>query len=1095
MRIILYTLIFLFTQMGITADNSNQSDDDSKPKKLLSKETFAGLKLRNIGPALMSGRIADIALHPSDRNTWYIGVGSGGVWKTVNSGTTWKPIFDKQKVYSIGSVTIDPSNPNIVWVGTGENTGGRHSSFGDGIYRSLDAGEHWTNMGLKKSEHISTVIVHPTDSNTLWVAAQGPLWSKGGERGLYKTSDGGKNWEKVLGDDQWTGVTDIVIDPRNPNRLYAATWQRHRTVAAYMGGGPKTAIHKSEDGGKTWVQLKEGLPKTTMGKIGLAISPQQPDVLYAAIELERRTGGVFKSTNQGASWSKQSDTVSGATGPHYYQELYASPHAFDRIYLANVRMKISDNGGKTFRTMKEKNKHSDNHALAFRKDDKDYLMVGTDGGLYESFDLAKSWRFVSNLPVTQYYKVAVDDALPFYNIYGGTQDNNTQGGPSRTDNVHGIRNADWYVVLFGDGHQPATEPGNPDIMYAEWQQGNLVRVDRTTGEIVYIQPQSEANDPKERFNWDAPILVSPHKSTRLYYASQRVWRSEDRGNSWTTISKDLTKNQERLALPIMGQTQSWDSPWDVLAMSNYNTITSLAESPLKAGLIYAGTDDGSIQVTEDGGNNWREIKVSKLPDVPKTAFINDIKADLFDENTVYVALDNHKFGDYKPYLLKSTNRGKSWKSISGDLPKNHLVWRMVQDHVNKGLMFVGTEFGLFFSIDAGNKWIKLTGNVPTISIRDLAIQRRENDLVAASFGRGFFVLDDYSLLRQVNKQQLEKQATLFPVKQALWYMPKRILGFEEKASQGDSLFTSKNPPFGSIFNYYLKDGLKTVKELRKESEKKSLKENKAVSFPGWDTVEAERLEAKPSIWLTVKDSDGNVVRRIQGPAKKGFNQAVWDLRFPASQAIGSQSGFGDKPKGMLAAPGTYTVAMTQQVDGQFKQLGTIQTFTVKRITKGALEGAELKVTIAFWKQLADMQRQLSATSKALANSLKRVKELQKALARSYSEPGDLDQDLTSITKQLNALDVELNGQGSKNGIGERNHTTIYDRMGAAMLGTTLSTYGPTETHIKTFNIAREQFDILQAKLNDLLKNKIPAFEENLQQAGAPWVSGSDLPKK
>jgi photosystem II stability/assembly factor-like uncharacterized protein len=1090
MKIFIFTLFLAFTQLGMTVDKSN---DDSEPKKLFSKETFAGLKLRNIGPALMSGRIADIALHPTDRNTWYVGVGSGGVWKTTNAGTTWKPIFDKQKVYSIGSVTIDPSNPNIIWVGTGENTGGRHNSFGDGIYRSLDGGENWKNMGLKKSEHISTVIIHPKDSNTVWVAAQGPLWSKGGERGLYKTTNGGKKWSKVLGDEKWTGVTDIVIDPRNPKRLYAATWQRHRTVAAFMGGGPKTAIHKSEDGGETWVQLKQGLPKTTMGKIGLAISPQQPDVLYAAIELERRTGGVYKSTNQGASWSKQSDTVSGATGPHYYQELYASPHAFDRIYLANVRMKVSDNGGKTFRTMKEKNKHSDNHALAFRKNDPNYLIVGTDGGIYESFDLAKSWRFISNLPITQFYKVAVDDAKPFYHIYGGTQDNNTQGGPSRTDNVHGIRNADWYVVLFGDGHQPATEPGNPDIVYAEWQQGNLVRVDKTTGEIVYIQPQPGAQEPKERFNWDAPILVSPHKSTRLYYASQRVWKSEDRGDSWTAISEDLTKNQERLSLPIMNKTQSWDAPWDVLAMSNYNTITSLAESPLKAGLIYAGTDDGSIQVTENGGQSWSEIQVSKLPGVPKTAFINDIKADLFDENTVYIALDNHKFGDYKAYLFKSNNRGKSWKSISGDLPDNHLVWRMVQDHVNKNLLFAGTEFGLFFSIDAGDKWIKLTGDVPTISIRDLAIQKRENDLVAASFGRGFFILDDYSLFRHINKQQLEKQATLFPVKEALWYMPKRILGFDEKASQGDSLFTANNPPFGSVFNYYLKDGLSSAKELRKKREKKALKDKKTVSFPGWDTVEAERLEPKPSVWFTVKDTEGNVIRRFEGPAKKGFNQAVWDLRYPASQAIGSKDGFGDKPQGMLAAPGTYSVTMTQQVNGNFKQLDATQTFSVKRLRKGALDGAELVETVAFWKQLAKMQRQLSASNKALSLALTKTKELHKALARSYSEPGVLDQELASITKQLNALDVELNGKGSKNAIGERNHTTISDRMGAAMLGTTFSTYGPTATHKQTFAIARSQFNILQNKLNDLLKNKIPAFESKLQKAGAPWVPGSALP--
>lgn len=1074
----------------------SEEDDSKEPKSIVNEKTFSGIKLRNIGPALMSGRISDIAFHPNKRNIWYVGVGSGGVWKTTNSGTTWNPIFDKQKVYSIGSVTIDPINPDIIWVGTGENVAGRHSSFGDGIYRSDDAGGTWKNMGLNNSEHISTVLIHPKNSNTLWVSAQGPLWSSGGDRGLYKTTDAGKNWKKVLGDDKWTGVTDVIMDPRNPDRLYAATWQRHRTVAALMDGGPKTAIHMSDDGGSSWTQLKTGLPKGSMGKIGLALSPQKPDVIYAAIELKRRTGAVYKSVDRGASWNKQSDTVAGATGPHYYQELYASPHQFDRIYLADNRMKISENGGKTFRTMKEKYKHPDNHALAFRKGDPEYLMVGTDGGIYESFDLAKSWRFVSNLPVTQFYKVAVDDAKPFYHVYGGTQDNNTQGGPSRTDNVHGIRNSDWYVVLFADGHQPATEPGNPNIVYAEWQQGNLVRTDKTTGEIVHIQPQPEDGEIKERFNWDAPILVSPHSPTRLYYASQRVWKSEDRGDSWQAISTDLTKNQERLNLPIMGKTQGWDEAWDVLAMSNYNTITSLAESPIKAGLIYAGTDDGSIQVTENGGKNWRKINASSLPGVPKTAFINDIKADLFDANTVYVALDNHKFGDYKPYLYKSSNAGKSWKSISGDLPKKNLVWRMVQDYVNKNLMFIGTEFGLYFTLDAGKQWVKLTGDVPTISIRDLVIQKDENDLVAASFGRGFFILDDYSLLRQINKEKLQQAAALFPVKPSWWYMPRNVLGSAPKASQGNEFFTSKNPPFGSVFNYYLKQELMTLEKKRQKQEKQDKKDKKALKFPGWEAVEAERLEDKPIIWLTIKDNDGNTVRRIKGSSKKGFNQAAWDLRFPATNAItkvNKKPNDDNQPKGMMAAPGDYTVTLSQQLNGVFTQLDEPQPFVVKQLRTGVLKGAQVSETVAFWKELSALQRQTSAAAKVLSEALSQTKRFKEALSRSYSEPGSLDKSLMQISKELNQLDVELQGEGSKNQIGEKSHVTIFDRLGSAMMGTRFSTYGPTPTHRRSLEIAQKQFAQFKAKLNNIIKIKIPQFEKALDKVNAPWVLGADLP--
>lgn len=546
-RLIICSFFFLIITNAISAQ---ENDKDT----LFSDKTFSGLKLRSVGPALMSGRIADIAINPNDPNQWYIAVGSGGVWKTNNAGTTWKPLFDGESSYSIGCITLDPQNPFVVWVGTGENVGGRHVGYGDGIYRSLDGGDSWKNMGLKESQHISKIIVHPEDSDILWVAVQGPLWSSGGERGLYRTTNGGENWEKVLGDDKWVGATDIVIDPRNPDVLYAATWQRHRNVAAYMGGGPGSGIHRSDDGGITWKKLKKGLPTSNLGKIGLAISPQNPDVVYAAIELDRRTGAVYRSENRGESWEKRSDAVSGATGPHYYQELYASPHQFDRIYLVDVRMQVSDDGGKNFRRMKERFKHVDNHAIAFRNDDPDYLLVGTDGGLYQSFDLAENWSFIDNLPVTQFYKVALDDAEPFYTIYGGTQDNNTLGGPSRTTYSYGIQNSDWFVTLGGDGHQPATEPGNPYIMYSESQQGYLSRIDRTTGEIISIQPQPEEGEDYERFNWDSPILISPHSPTRIYFASQRVWRSDDRGDSWTAISGDLTHDQERITLPIMEDT-------------------------------------------------------------------------------------------------------------------------------------------------------------------------------------------------------------------------------------------------------------------------------------------------------------------------------------------------------------------------------------------------------------------------------------------------------------------------------------------------------------------------------------------------------------
>jgi len=1078
-------LCIALVTFAFSINSFSQKKEDST---LLKSSTFSGLKFRSIGPAFMSGRIADIAIHPEDDNTWYVAVGSGGVWKTTNSGTTWKPIFDSQKVYSIGCVTIDPINPHVVWVGTGENIGGRHCGYGDGVYRSDNGGSSWKNLGLKESQHISKILIHPENSDIIWVAAQGPLWNKGDERGLYKSVDGGKTWKKTLGDDAWVGVTDIVMDPRNPDLLYAATWQRHRNVAAYMGGGPGTKIYRSYDGGENWEKISKGLPGSNMGKIGLAISPQKPDVIYAAIELDRRTGAVYKSTNRGASWTKQSTTVSGATGPHYYQELYASPHQFDRIYLMDVRIQVSDDGGKTFRRLNERRRHGDNHALAFRKDDPDYLLVGTDGGVYESFDLAESWKFISNLPITQYYKVAVDDALPFYNIYGGTQDNGTQGGPSRTDSYQGISNEDWAIVYGGDGHQPATEPGNPDIYYAESQQGYLSRIDKTTGESVGIRPQPEKGEGFERFNWDSPILVSPHSPTRLYFASQRVWRSDDRGDSWTAISSDLTKNQERFTLPIMDQTWSWDSPWDIDAMSKYNTITSLAESPIEEGVIYAGTDDGIIQVTEDGGQNWRKIEVGSLPDVPETAFVNDIKADLFDANTVYIALDNHKFGDLNPYLYKSTDRGKSWSSMKSNIPEKTLVWRIVQDYEKPELFFLATEFGIYFTIDAGEKWIKLKSGVPTISFRDLAIQRRENDLVGASFGRSFYIFDDYSVLRQVSEEQLAEEATLFTPRDTWWY--RQTYG---KGSQGSDFYTAPNPPHGAVFTYYLKESYTTRKAKRQKEERKKIKDKKEVDFPGWDQIEAERRDEKPAVWLTIKDMNGAVVRRVKGKTSKGFHRITWDMHHTSSSAINIYSENKWEPRGMLAQPGTYTVSLSKEIDGVIKELAGPVEFKLVRMREGALPGATPSEAIAFGEEVNKLIRSMTAASQVMDNASKKVKGMQSALIRTPGASPELNQKIYQLNQDLYVLDEQLNGNRSKRSVGEGIAPKAENRLYNASSGTR-STYGPTKSQRRNLEIAKEEFVEMKSSLLEITEVRIPAIEQELIDAGAPWMDGMEIPE-
>jgi photosystem II stability/assembly factor-like uncharacterized protein len=665
-------------------EEEKKPDESARPRDPLSTPTFNGLRLRSIGPAFTSGRVVGFAVDPSSASRFYVAVASGGVWKTVNNGTTWTPVFDNEGSYSVGAIALDPKNPSTVWVGTGENNSQRSVSYGNGVYRSDDGGRTWKNVGLKTSEHIGRIAIDPKDSNIIYVASQGPLWGSGGERGLFKTTDGGRAWKNVLNISENTGVTDVAIDPQDPNTIYAAAYQRRRHMWTLIDGGPESALYKSTDAGATWNKLRAGLPTTEMGRIGIAISPVDSNVIYATIEAADRKGGIFRSSDRGGSWERRNEFDSGAM---YYARIVADPKDVDRIYVMNVFLMVSDDGGRTLRRWGRSRNMSTTTTFGSIQEIQIITLVGCDGGIYESFDRGANWDFKENLPVAQFYDITTDNAKPFYNVYGGTQDNFSFGGPSRTRSASGIVNSDWFVTNGGDGFRSQVDPEDPNTVYASLQHGVIVRFDKRTGERIGIQPQPERNDDPWRWNWDTPFIISPHSHTRLYMAADKLFRSDDRGDSWQPISGQLSRALDRDKLPVMGRVWGIDAVAKNASTAFFGNASALAESQKKDGLIYVGTDDGLIQITEDGGKNWR--KVEKFPGVADMSYVSRIITSNHDANTAYASFDNHQNADFKPYLLKTTDAGRTWTSIAGNLPANGPVWAIAEDHVNQNLLSSG----------------------------------------------------------------------------------------------------------------------------------------------------------------------------------------------------------------------------------------------------------------------------------------------------------------------------------------------------------------------------------------------------------------------
>lgn len=1048
--------------------------------------TLATLNPRQIGPAVTSGRVIAIAVHPQDKTTWYVGAACGGVWKTTNNGTTFTPVFDAQGSYSIGTISIDPKHPNIIWVGTGENNAQRSVGWGDGVYKSEDSGRTWKNVGLKTSEHIGKIVIDPVNSDTVWVAAQGPLWSSGGERGLYKTDNGGKTWQRMLQVSENTGVTDVVLDTKNPNIVYAATWQRRRHVFTYIGGGAESGIHRSTDGGATWSRLSNGLPGGDMGRIGIAISPANPEYIYATIEAGSGSSGTYRSTNQGVTWEKRGDFVAQGM---YYGQIVCDPKDANRIYLLSMVNQVSNDGGRTVTDLGERNKHVDNHALWIDGTDTRHILAGCDGGIYESFDSGSTWIFKSNLPLAQFYRIAVDDSKPFYFVYGGTQDNNSLGGPARSKSSRGVGSAEWFVTAGGDGFHQAVEPGNPNIVYSESQDGGLVRFDRATGLRAGIAPLPAKGAGPLRFYWDSPLLISPHNPKRLWYGANILFRSDDRGDSWKAVSGDLTKQVNRNELKVMEQTQKLDTISRGQSTSFYGNIISLDESPKKEGVVYAGTDDGLIHVTTDAGGTWKKIET--VAGVPNGTYVGRLMASRHDVNTVYALFDNHKNGDYKPYVMKSVDQGQIWESISGNLPVTAPALSIVQDHIDPNILFVGTETGLYVSTDAGVAWHKVR-NIPTISVRDLKIQTRENDLVIGTFGRGIWVIDDYSALRGEANWK-DKDAEILPVKDVLNY----VSYDGTTGSEGETLWFAPNPGSGAQFWVWIKENTyKSRKQQREEADAQRVTKGESPLFPTAAQLRSEAAEEGATLIITISDGKGDVVRRLIQPVAAGLMKFTWDLRLPANTValpiVGPQTGGrGGRGGGggFLAMPGTYKVSISRRVGETETVLVKPVAFKVRHEGDEKLTESDRSLILDLRQRVGMVQRTLAATLELLENATGRIGAIRTALEQSPAATEALRQDARRVEQSLKDITFKLRGDDIEARLVEPSPFTTVRRLQDAISGMFGHALMPTKTRIESLGVGIEELQAVLPQLKSAALDALPKLEKALDAAGVMHTPG------
>ena len=803
------------------------------------------LAFRSIGPALMGGRIVDIAVAenpPSVRGgrlgtVIYIGAATGGVWKSTNAGVSWTAVFDSVRAGGVGAVAVAPSNSDIVWVGTGEPNNMRSSSWGTGVYKSTDGGKTWSAPMLPTSQHIGRIVIDPRDPNVVYVAALGPLWAPGGERGLYKTTDGGRTWTNTKEISQYTGFTDVAMDPSDPDVLYAAALERERREYSFLPAGPESGIYKTSDAGKNWTKLTQGLPKGEIGRIGLSVCRSRPSTVYAVIHAEGNSGGVYRSDDGGESW-KGSLNPSNATA-WYYGQIRCDPTDPDHVIRLLASSQQSWDGGKTWVPFANGGVHSDHHAVWINYESPEQVILGGDGGLYMSWDRGQTWDHVESIPLAQFYAIAVDDATPFYNVSGGLQDNQSWGGPTRTRNSFGPTNADWYRMSGGDGFYAVPDRWNYNLYYAESQNGSIGRYDARTGQTKNIRPVPKPGQ-SFRYNWSAPILSSRHDRGTVYFAANVLFRSTDRGDSWEEISPELTRAIDRDKLPMRGAVPDSNALGRHEGTADFGNITTIDESPIRAGLLAVGTDDGLVQVTRDGGKTW--TKTDRFPQVPETTYVSRVAFSGAREGTIYATLDGHRSNDFRPYVMKSTDYGRTWTSITGDLPASGSVQVVREDPRQPDLLFAGTEFGIFFTVDGGAHWTAFRSGIPGVPVHDIAIQARENDLVVGTHGRGIFILDDITPLEQLARARQVQVAYLFPVRDALLLAPNG----SRSSGMGTSGFAGENPPPGPEISYLLHD-----------------------------------VPAGAKVSLTIVDAGGTAMRELAVNRGAGLYRTAWDMRVGA----------------------------------------------------------------------------------------------------------------------------------------------------------------------------------------------------------------------